>query len=132
MEKQDIIRYEGDTYPEVLYLKVNGVAIEIEDGWDIVLRYLDGDIVRVIDCVVADDQLGIIYAYPHSRLESEDPLTPDNFVCDKEATQDRPSNQCWTTPNKEYEYSLVRYKTYGTYVEQMTHQTGTIKIMRAV
>ena len=122
MAKSDIVRYAGDTYPNSIVLKVNGVPIHLSSDWDYELRYKDGDQIRVIDCVIADAENGILYIYPHSRLETDPKLFPNDF---------NDNNKCWTKAG-EYPYRLLRKKNFNGYVEQMTHLVGIIKILEAI
>jgi len=134
MADNNIIRYAGDTYPTTIIIKVNGIPVDLSKDWQVDLRYKDGGVLRIVDCVIADPHSGLVYIYPHSRVENAGyELTPDKFVTDDEATADpsKVSNQCWTSAG-EYEYSVVRHKKFGTYEEKMTHLVGKIKILEAV
>ncbi len=134
-EEQNIIRYDGDTYPNKTILKIGGVPVDLR-GWDIQLRYKGEDgFMRIIDCVVTGGSDGKVNIYPHDKAESDNGiLLPSEYISDQmEADNpDKVSNQCWNKGAAEYSFSLKRRRKFGDYEEIMTHSVGKIIIMESV
>jgi len=124
-----IERFSGDTYPEKKIIKINGVAANISD-WSIILRYRDADgTEKDIDCVISSPKDGRILIYPHHRTVFDGIATDSTTPSKIEPSDFNTSNKCWNEQDTtEYTYAIIRKRDYDGYVEEITSETGTIKI----
>lgn len=136
--KDNLVRYAGDTNPEKMILKINGAAIDLE-GWNVVFRYNKDGLIREIDCSLMASNTGEILVHPHDRGVGEPniiaKITDDMAFEDNSLT----SNQCWTKDESDriYDFSVIRKRKFNDgldveYEEQMTHRTGKIILLSRV
>jgi len=138
----DIIRRAGDTYPTKSVIKINGVPIDIT-GWEVEVRYKTSNGTKVIDCIKNDAKNGKVLIYPHARDEGADKLSTKDYISNDMVGKDIPNtspvrqyeqadvNQVWDEDeeNKEYPFYIVRWKKFDNYIEEHTHNVGTIRLL---
>ncbi len=146
LKSKNIVRYAGDTYPTKIYIKVNGVPIDLHK-WNVDLRYKTADGRKM---VVSCDQLkateGLVGIYPHAReyasntdLYDENKRVPfskhestESQAAETEDDSIAP-NQVWDEGEggNEYPYAVVRWRRYEDgYIEEMTHASGKIILVK--
>ena len=150
-KKQGIVRFAGDTYPNTIVIKINGVPIDIT-GWHIFMTFKEvgGTTRKVVDGIVSNPREGRVKFYPFCRNENEPPLAFKDFVTDQmqiAAAGAMTSNQCWNIPNKNYTFSVKRKRIYDApkwneynngqysdidFEEVMTHLVSNIYILDSV
>jgi len=126
----DVERPAGDTFPSKSTIKVNGVPIDLTD-WDVDLRYMKDDVEWVINCIATDVKGGRVSIYPHGRTRAEADasgtrLSPEDYVM----TGLTGANQVWDEDeaNAKYPFYLVRTRLFDGYLEEMTHNSGSIQL----
>jgi hypothetical protein len=111
INEEDIVRYRNDTYPITGSIEENNNPVDLSDGWNVYMWYIEEDKLIQLDAIITNPKKGTIVIYP----------TKD--YCKDITDQTNPvAMQAFTKPGK-YDYTIVRSRIVyrknddGDYVE---------------